>query len=218
MPPTLEQVLTPERDQKRVRIGVAGVVTGLVLMAVGVMAAHFTGLPATDDVGRELYPHIPRCLPFEAEKACWIIPTASQMVALVGSQILLAAVVWGWILGRPLTWARAAVAAAVFTVEMIILFGIVPNQWLALTQGTWEWTEQRVAFTLPRWLMLNNEVSISYAVIKDVVSGGYSATLLIGIAVGAYQLQERAKKRAAAPAAPPPRVSSFGRTIVEGER
>jgi hypothetical protein len=218
MRPTLEQDLTPERDQKRVRIGVAGIATGLVLLAVGIVAAHFTGLPATDDVGRDLYPHIPRCLPFEPAEACWVIPTASQIVALIGSQIMLAAIVWGWILGRPLTWARAAVAAAIFTLEVIVLFGLVPNQWLALTQGSWEWTEQRVAFTLPKWLMLNNEVSISYAVLKDVVSGGYSATLLGAVAVGAYKLQERAKQQAAAPAEPPPRISSFGRTIVEGER
>jgi hypothetical protein len=95
---------------------------------------------------------------------------------------------------------------------MLILFGVVPNQWLTLTQGTFEWTGQKIAFTLPTWLMLNNEVSISYGAIKDVVSGTYSALLLVVIAVGAYQIQERAKRPKAPP---PPRFSTYGRPLVK---
>ena len=217
MSPALEQDTTPVRDTRRIRIGVAGLAVGLVLMVLGILIAHFTGLPETDAVGRDLYPDIPRCLGFETSGSCWVLPTTGQLIGVIGSQILLAAIVFGWVLGKPLTWATATVAAAVFTLEMLILFGIVPNQWLALTQGTFEWTSQKIAFTLPSWLVLGNEVGISYAVIKDVVAGGYSAALLGAIAVGAYQLQERAKKQATAPALPP-KVSSFGRTIVKGER
>ena len=217
MSPTLEQDTTPVPDRKRFRIGVAGVAAGFVLMVLGILMAHFTGLSETNSVGQEIYPHIPRCLGFETPGSCWVIPTTGQFIGLIGSQIFLGAIVFGWVLGKPLTWASATVAAAIFTMEMLILFGMVPNQWLALTQGTFEWTDQNIAFTLPTWLMLGNEVSISYAVIKDVVAGGYSATLLGIIAVGAYQLQERAKKQATAPAPPPP-TSSFGRTIVKGER
>jgi hypothetical protein len=200
-------------EQLRKRLGVAGITIGMVLLLVGVFAAHFTGLPETDDLGRELYPHIPRCLGFEGS-ACWVIPTSMQLLALIGSQLLFAGIVVGWILGKPLTWTRATMGALLFTVEMLILFGIVPNQWLALTQGTWEWTNQKVAFTLPSWLVLNNEVSISYGVIKDVVSGGYSATMLGIVAVTIYQLQERPKRKAAQPKAE--KVSSFGRPLVKG--
>jgi len=218
MSPTLEQDTTPVRDLKRTTIGVAGISAGLVLMAFGILMAHFTGLSETNSVGQEIYPHIPRCLPFESG-SCWMLPTVGQAIGVVGSQFFLGAIVFGWILGKPLTWATATVAAAIFTLEMLILFGMVPNQWLALTQGTFEWTDQNIAFTLPSWLMLGNEVSVSFAVIKDVVVGGYSATLLGAVAVGAYQVQERAKKKAsAAPAAPAPKLSSFGRTIIKGER
>lgn len=207
------------RDQKRLRIGVAGVVVGLGLIVTGVLWAHFTGLAETDHVGRELYPHVPRCLPFETAGKCWVLPTAGQLAALAGSQILLGAILYAWVLGRPLTWMRAALGAGMFTLEMILLFGVVPNQWLALTQGTFEWTDQKIAFTLPTWLMLGNEVSISFAVIKDMVSGGYAAGLLGAVAVGAYQLQERSRKQAVAAAVPPPpEVSSFGRVLVKGER
>jgi hypothetical protein len=213
MSPTSEQDRGPVTEQRRLRLGVVGVAVGLVLLTFGILMAHFTGLSETNSVGQEIYPHIPRCLPFEDGPAkCWMIPTTGQIIALVGSQILLAAVVFGWVLGRTLTWSRATLAAFVFTVEMLILFGVVPNQWLTLTQGTFEWTGQKIAFTLPTWLMLNNEVSISYGVIKDVVSGGYSAALLGAIAVTAYKLQERAKK---ADAPPPPQFSTYGRPLVK---
>lgn len=200
-------------EQLRKRLGVAGIVTGMVLLVFGVFAAHFTGLPETDSLGRELYPNIPRCLAFEGD-ACWVIPTSMQLLALVGSQLLFAGIVVGWILGRPLTWARATAAALLFTVEMLILFGIVPNQWLALTQGTWEWTSQKIAFTIPRWLVLNNDVSISYGAIKDIVSGGYSALMLGIVAVTIYQLQERPKR--VATQAKTEKVSPFGRPLVKG--
>jgi len=217
MSPTLEQDPTTVRDQRRFKIGVAGFGAGLALLVFGILVAHFTGLSETNNVGQEIYPHIPRCLPFESAGSCWIIPTTGQLIGLLGSQILMGAILYGWILGKPLTWATATVAAAIFTLEMLILFGVVPNQWLSLTQGTFEWTSQKVAFTLPSWLMLGNEVGISYAVIKDLVAGGYSAGLLGAVAVGTYQVQERAKRRGSAPV-PPPRLSSFGRTIVKGER
>jgi hypothetical protein len=200
-------------EQLRKRLGVAGIVTGSVLLVFGVFAAHFTGLPETDSLGRELYPRIPRCLGFEGE-ACWVIPTSMQLLALIGSQLVFAGIAVGWILGKPLTWARATAGALLFTVEMLILFGVVPNEWLALTQGTWEWTNQKIAFTIPSWLVLNNEVSISYGVIKDVVSGGYSAVMLGIVAVTIYQLQERPKRKAAQ--AKSEKVSSFGRPLVRG--
>ena len=203
-------------EQQRRRIGITGVVVGAVVLGLGSLAAHFTGLSPVNDIGQEIYPNIPRCAWFESDPAaCWFIPTSAQLVAFVGSQILMGAVVVGWLWGRPLTWAGATMAAFLFTIEVILLFGVVPNQWLALTQGVWEWTEQRVAFTIPSWLVLNNTVEISFGTIKDAVAGGYSAGLLGAIAVGAYQLQERSKKGAQ----PKPTVlSTYGRPVVKGDR
>ena len=200
-------------EQRRLRIGVAGSGAGLVLLAVGILAAHFTGLPGTNAVGQEIYPHIPRCL----GDACWILPTFGQLIALVGSQVLLAAIVYGWVLGRPLTWASATVAAMVFTVEMLIVFGVVPNQWLAIAQGDLEWTGQKIWFTVPKWLVLNNDVGISYGALKDVISGGYSALMLVVVVVGAYRIQEHTKRGETAPTPAPP-VSAYGRTLVKGGR
>lgn len=204
-------------ETQRQRLGIVGVVAGVALLAFGVLMAHFTGLSETNALGEEIYPHVPRCLPFEpivSDTSCWLLPTTGQLIGLVGSQVLLVGVLVGWVLWRPLTWSRAAVAALITTVQAIVWFGVVPNQWLALSQGTFEWTSQKIAFTLPAWLMLNNEVSISYGVIKDLISAGYSTVLLVAVLVGAYQVQERAR-RAARPE--PEVLSAYGRPLVRGD-
>lgn len=202
-------------EAQRQRIGVIGLVAGTVIFAFGVVAAHFTGLSETNNVGQEIYPHIPRCAWFEDGTACWVIPITSKLIAFVGSQIALAAVVFGWIWKRPMTWARATVAAFLFTLEMIVLLGIVPNEWLGLAQGTLDWTEQRIVLSVPGWLILNNEVHVSLGVLKDVVAAGYSTLVLIAVAVGAYQLQERAKR----PEQPKPEIiSGYGRPVIKGDR
>ncbi len=201
-------------EQRRRRIGVIGVSLGTVMLIVGVAIAHFTDLPLQDSVGRDIYSWIPRCAFFENDpNACWALPYTGMGIAFLGSQIAMAAMVYGWIYERPMTWALATVAAFLFTLEMMILFGIVPNQWLNLTQGTLEWTHQKIAFTIPRWLVLNNDVSISYGVLKDAISGGYSAGVLGGVAVAAYQIQERSKRKGEPI---PPTSSVYGRPVVKG--
>ncbi len=201
-------------DDKRRRIGIIGVVVGLVLLAVGVVIAHFTNLPLTDSVGRPIYDWIPRCVFFENDpQACWVLPMFGGATAVAGSQIAMAAIVFGWIYGRPLTWALATVGAFLFTLEMIILLGIVPNQFLNLAQGTLDWSERKTVFTIPRWLVLNNNVSLSFGTLKDLVTAGYSTTVLAAVAVGAYQWQERGK-RASRPK--PTTTSMWGRPVTKG--
>ena len=201
-------------EAQRQRIGVIGIIVGEALFTVGVFAAHFTGLSATNNIGQEIYPHIPRCAWFESG-ACWVIPMTSKVIAFLGSQIAIAALIFGWIWNRPMTWARATVGAFLFTLEMLILLGIVANEWLGLAQGTLAWTEQETLITIPGWLILNNEIHISLGVVKDMLVAGYSTTVLIAVAVGAYQLQERANKP---PEAKPQVVSGYGRPMIKGER
>ena len=137
------------------------------------------------------------------------------IAVLLQAPIAIAALVFGWIWKRPMTWARATVSAMLFTLEMIILLGIVANEWLGLAQGTLDWTEQRILVAIPKWLVLNNEVKISYGAVKDMIVAGYSTAVLIAVAVGAYQLQERAKK---ADQPKPQVISGYGRPIVKRER
>jgi len=193
MSTTLEKNPTSVNRQRRSRIGLAGIGVGLVLLVLGALAAHFTGLSETNSAGQEIYPRVPRCLPFEDGGSCWALPTIGQIIALIGSQILLASIVYGWVLRRPLTRGAVAAGGMVVIVEMLIFFGIVPNQWLSLARGAFQWT----GFT------------------KDVLVGAYYALMLGVVAVVAHKLQKRATPPTAAA---PPRVSHFGRILVEGER
>lgn len=200
-------------DRLKKRLGLAGVIVGSALLIGGTLLAHFTGLPTEDSIGRSIYPSIPRCLWFEEPGSCWIVKTLAQSTAFVGSQILMAGIVIGWIFDRPMTWALATVGAFLFTLEMIIIFGIVPNEMLALFQGTLEWSKQRVFLTIPPWLILNNHVEITYGVLKDLVVAGYATNMLILVMVIPYQLQEWNKRRGEPKA---PETSLYGRPMIKG--
>lgn len=215
MAPVLEQETRAVTEQKRRRIGIIGLGAGLALVAVGVVIAHFTALPSFDGVGRPIVSWVPRCMFFEEAGRCWVLPLTGGAIAILGSQIAIAAVVFGWIYERRLTWALATVGAFLFTLEMIILLGVVPNQWLSLAQGTLDWSERKILFEVPRWLVLNNSISISFGMLKDVIAAGYSTTVLAAVAVGAYRWQERGKRAAR----PKPAVTSvYGRPVVKGEQ
>ena len=185
-------------------MGVAATVVGAVTAVVGFMFAHFTGLDEVDNIGREIYPSIPRG---------WAWELVGQATSMGGVLLAMAGLTLAFLYNRRMTWARASLGAFLFTALMIILFGIIPNHWLSLTQGPWEWTGAKIALTLPRWLVLNNEVAISYEVLKDGILQGYIFNVTIGIIVVMYQWQERAKKKAAGP--PPKPVSVYGRPVTK---
>lgn len=190
-------------DQRKYFIyGLAATALGILTAVAGFMFAHFTGLPETDNVGREIYASIPRG---------WALVLAGQAVSVGGAMLAMAGLAVAFLLGRELTWARASLGALLFTALMIMLFGIIPNQWLNLTQGPLEWSSTKTLLTVPKWLVLNNEISISYAVAKDAVLQGYIFTVTGLVIVSMYQWQERAKRRAAGP--PPQPVSAYGRPV-----
>lgn len=192
-------------DQRKYFIfGLAATVVGAITSVAGFMFAHFTGLDEVDNIGREIYPSIPRG---------WAWELAGQMVSVGGVLLAMAGLTLAFLYRRPMTWARASLGAMLFTSLMMILFGVIPNQWLNLAQGPWEWTSARILLEVPRWLVLNNEVNISYEVIKDGVLQGYILTVTGAIVVGMYQWQEREKKRAAGP--PPRPVSVYGRPVTK---
>lgn len=195
---------TPE--QRRIVIGILGVVAGLLVTAVGVAIAHFTNLPTHHPITNQpILPAVPRG---------WQFVTLGQIVAFVGSQIAVFAFLYGWILDQPLSWARAGVASLIAWLELVFLLGVIPSEWLNLTQGPLEWTAQKRLLTIPRWLVLNNDVGISLAAVKDAVSGGWFLLVTAGLIVFTYRLQERGK-RPPAPARPP--TSPYGRPLVKGD-
>lgn len=188
-------------DRKRVLVGVGGLAAGLAVFTVGIVIAHFTNLPKFDAQGNEVLPSIPRG---------WQLYTLGQLTAVGGSQIMIGAVVFGWLWERPLTWVRATVAALLGWIQLVLYFGIIPSEMLNLAQGPLEWTS-RTAFTIPKWLVLNNEVSISYSALKDAIVAGYYTNAFIALVVGIYMAQEWIKKRREAPVVTA--VSDYGRPM-----
>ncbi|NNF69754.1 MAG: hypothetical protein HKN01_08300 [Acidimicrobiia bacterium] len=189
-------------DRQRHILGIGAAAIGTALVFIGSLFAHFTGLPETNNLGVEIYSFIPRG---------WLWVLLGQIIAVTGSQIALLGIAIAFLWNRELTWARASIGAFLFTAEMIVLFGIIPNQWLTLAQTQWQWTPQKLFLTLPSWLTLNNEVSLSYAALKDIVSGTYAAVLLGAIAITMVKWQDYQKK--AAEKAKETKVSIYGRPM-----
>ena len=103
---------------------------------------------------------------------------------------------------------------------MMILFGIVPNEWLTYTQAVWEWTDQKLWIKIPSDLIGGNELNISAAAIKDIVSGTYVLVATGAVAVAMIMWQKRDELRAAREKAKTDvqDVSSYGRPLQKAER
>jgi uncharacterized membrane protein len=188
-------------DRTKLLLGLAAVVVGITVSLLAAFAVHATEAADVDAVGRELYSWAPRG---------WIATTIAQSVSLGGVLLAMGGLTLAFLWQRRLTWARAALGAVLFVGLLTIIFGIIPNQFLTLTQSTLEWTPQRIFLTIPPFLVLGNEVAISYAALKDILLQGFVGTMLIGIPVFMYKWQERAK-RADQPR--PQLVSDYGRPL-----
>jgi hypothetical protein len=188
-------------DRRHLITGIALVVIGLVVSIGGSYLVHMTEAPDVDDLGRALYPNIPRG---------WVVVVIAQLIALTGVLIAMAGITIGFIWNRPLTWARAMLGALLFTGLMFILFAVIPNQFLTLTQSTLEWTPQKVFITVPAAVVMNNHVAISYSALKDMIAAGYVTTLIIAIPVLMWWWQGR-EDRASQPK--PTSVSNYGRPM-----
>ncbi len=196
--------MAEQRDKNFVR-GLIALGIGSVLAILGALWAHFSGLPELDDVGRELYPHIPRG--YDA----WLSPLIGQLVSLTGVFIAMVGLTLAFLYEKPMTWARSALGAFLFTGLTILLFGVIPNEWLTYTQAVWEWTDQKLwigtneaaTIPIPAALLGGNDLNLSAAAIKDIVAGTYVLVVTggLGAAMIAWQRRDeimanREKKRA----------------------
>jgi hypothetical protein len=73
-----------------------------------------------------------------------------------------------------------------------------------------------VAFTIPSWLILGNDIDISFAVLKDAISAGYNTTLLGVAPIFAIMIQKMKDGRPPKAATEAPK-SPYGRTLRKGE-
>ncbi len=192
-------------ESQRLRLGWTALLLGIPAIVVGVLIAHFALLPP--EVDRGIFEFIPRGWP-------WF--TAGQLIAFAGTQMMLFGAAMIWVANQPLTWARTAFGAFIAWIEFVFLFGVVPSEWLNLSQGPLGWTSQNIAFTIPPWLVLGNEVAISFGAIKDAISGGYYVVVFAAWIVAAYMLQDWGKTPPGGEE-PKVRTSPYGRPLIRVE-
>ena len=184
----------------RYRIGLLSIVAGIGGMTIGGIIAHYAGY-STDAV-TEYFNWIPRG---------WLPQTIGQLIAFGASQALLLGmvlIVWNQ---KELTWAKATYFAFLTWIEMSILLGIVPSEWLNLSQGPLEWTGQREFIQFPPILFLNNEIGLSLAALKDLIQMGISTNFLIAGLVVAYYIQDINDKIESTKT----RISDYGKEVVK---
>ncbi|MGF1616833.1 MAG: hypothetical protein ACFCU2_03375 [Acidimicrobiia bacterium] len=188
-------------------------IVGTLLLAVAVWWIHFSSFPQTEvvegvevDVVLSSFNWVPRG---------WYWKALGYLSAFAASQLMLAGAALIWVLNQKLTWSRAMFAAFLAWIELLLLFGIVPSEWLNLAQTDLDWSSQRVALTIPPFLILGNEVDISWAVVKDLISTGWHLVMIPAVAIFALQVQRMYDGRPAS-AEKPESKSPYGRTLVKG--
>lgn len=186
---------------------------GTLLLAVAVWWIHFSSFPQTEivdgvevDVVLTSFDWVPRG---------WYWKALGYVAAFVASQLILAGAALIWVLNQKLTWSRAMFAAFLSWIELVLLFGIVPSEWLNLAQTDLDWSSQRVAVTIPPFLVLGNEIDISWAVVKDLISTGWHLVMIPAVAIFALQVQRMYDGRPASAEKAEPK-SPYGRTLVKG--
>ncbi len=192
-------------DSRRKSIGWGLLGLGFVALVVGVIWIHYSSLAPGEDGG--IFDWIPR-------GAIW--KGLGYLVVFGASQMLVVGALFLWVLNQRLTWARALFASFISWIELVIIFGMVPSEWLNFAQTDLDWSSQRVALTIPPVLVLGNDVQLSYAAIKDSISMGYHLVMLGAAAVFVLQLQ-KIKKGPPASADKAPSRSPYGRPLIRGE-
>jgi hypothetical protein len=191
-------------DARRKSIGYGMLVAGFVALVVGVIWIHFSS--QAPDVDGGVFDWIPNG---------HIWKGIGYLVSGLASQLLVVGAFFVWVLNQRMTWARAVFAAVMTWVELVLIFGMIPSEWLSFAQTDLDWSSQKVFFTIPPILVLGNDVDISYAVIKDSISMGYHIVMLVGGAIFALQLQKMRAGRPASAEKPEPK-SPYGRPLVRG--
>lgn len=202
-------------DSRRKAIGALLLVAGLVGLAVGVAWIHWSSIPETELVNGVEVPVVVDQLNWFPRGTWWkgigyLIVLGATTITLVGATFL-------WVLNQRMTWARATTAAVIAWMALVFYFGMVPSEWLNFAQTDLEWSSQRAALTIPPFLVLGNDVEISYAAIKDSIQMGYSLGLLGFAAVLAIQIQKMKDGRPPS-ARPVEKKSPYGRPLVRGDR
>lgn len=200
-------------DARRKTIGASLLIVGFLGLVLGVIWIHWSSLAETEIVNGVEVPVVVDYLNWWPRGTIWkglgyLIILGATTCCLIGALFL-------WVLNQKMTWARATTAALIAWLALVFYFGMVPSEWLSFAQTDLDWSTQRIAFVIPPFLILGNEVQISWGVVKDGISAVYHLVGLAGAALLAIQIQKMKEGRPAS-AAPAEKKSPYGRPLVKG--
>ena len=201
-------------ESRRKLIGSTMLILGILGLVVGVIWIHWSSIPKTEIIDGVEVPVVVDFLNWFPRGAAWkavgyLIVLGATTLALIGASFL-------WVLNQKMTWARATIAAFIAWVALVFYLGMVPSEWLNFAQTDLDWSSQRVALVIPPLLVLGNTVEISYAALKDAISGGYHIVIIGGAVVLALQIQKMKEGRPSG-AEPAEKKSPYGRPLVKGD-
>ncbi len=200
-------------DARRRLIGGALLIAGLLGLVLGVIWIHWSSIPQTEVVDGVEVPVVVDYLNWWPRGTWW--KALGYLVVLGATTVLLAGAMFSWVLNQKMTWFRSALAAFITFIALVFYFGMVPSEWLNFAQTDLDWSSQRIALTIPSFLVLGNDVSVSFAAVKDAIQMGYSLGLLGFAGFFAIQIQ-RMKEGRPKGAAPAEKKSPYGRPLVKG--
>src|SRR5665811_1671433 len=146
-------------DSQRLTYGTAMLGVGTLLMVVGVIVVHWASFPETDLVDGEAVPVVVDYLNWMPRGIWWT--ALGYVIAFGAAQLMVVGAAFVFVLGRKMTWTVASIAAFIAWVEMVVIFGIVPSEWLNFAQTDLNWSSQRFVPGLdpiPSFLVLGNEI------------------------------------------------------------
>ena len=144
------------------------------------------------------------------------------MVALVTSILINGLMIYGVVaygkrrpIDRRTSWGEAMVGATFVFMLFMMVFGVVPDRWVRLTDNEWGWSVERMLFTegqfidgnpitFPPFRMDLKKVSDIVVVVEHIVA-------LVGLPFIWLWWQKRDEKK---PTVEP--VSDFGRPLMKG--
>ncbi len=143
------------------------------------------------------------------------------MVALVTSILVTGLMIYGVVWygkrrpsDRPTTWGEAMLGAAYVFMILLMVFGIVPDRWVRLTDNEWGWSVERFLVTEGQFLtspITFPPMRIDLKKVSDMVVVIEHIAALVGLPVLWLWWQRRDRVQ---PTAEP--TSDYGRPLIKG--
>lgn len=126
--------------------------------------------------------------------------------------------------GTPLTWGEAFVAATFMFTLMLLMYGVVPNQWLAWSDNELGWRSDSLGIPTPFGRLFEDglrfggrgQVIITAEVVRDIIASVIYIVFFAGqIILWLWWQKKRGRRPVGASPSPKIKTSAFGRPLAK---